>query len=65
MTRASRNVNATAATLIVEPPEDIGKWDVWPGCAAAFIRCHPHADVGDEVEPKHEALTGLFGLIPH
>jgi putative SOS response-associated peptidase YedK len=49
----------------VEPPEDIGKWDVWPGYAATFIRRHPHADVGDEAVPKHEALTGLFGLIPH
>ncbi len=49
----------------VEPPEDIGKWDVWPGYAATFIRSHPQADVGDEAVPKREALTGLFGLIPH
>ncbi len=49
----------------VEPPEDLGKWDVWPGYAATFIRSHPQADVGDEAVPKREALTGLFGLIPH
>jgi putative SOS response-associated peptidase YedK len=49
----------------VEPPEDIGKWDVWPGFAATFIRRHPQADVGDEAVPKREAITGLFGLIPH
>src|SRR5665647_3489633 len=49
----------------VEPPDDPGKIDLWPGYLGAFIRRHPHADVGDEAVPPREALTGLFGLVPH
>ena len=49
----------------VPPPDDLGKYAVWPGYAASFIRRHPHADVGDEAVPQLEALSGVFGLIPH
>lgn len=49
----------------VEPPGDPYKLDVWPGYLGAFIRRHPHADVGDEAVPQREALTGMFGLVPH
>lgn len=49
----------------VEPPADMGKLDLWPGYAGSFIRRHPRADVGDEAVPAYEALTGLFGLVPH
>ena len=49
----------------VEPPEDLGKHDLWPGYAGFFIRKHPHADVNDEAVPTREALNGLFGLVPH
>src|SRR5450756_2082919 len=49
----------------VEPPSDLGKADLWPGYLGTFIRRHPHADVGDEAVPPREALTGLFGLVPH
>ena len=49
----------------VEPPIDPGMRDLWPAYMGAFIRRHPHADVGDEAVPDSEALTGLFGLIPH
>ena len=49
----------------VEPPADLYKFDVWPGYVGAFIRRHPHADVGDEAVPEREALTGLYGLVPH
>lgn len=49
----------------VEPPQDIGKTDLWPGYAGPFIRRHPHAEVGDEAVPPREALHGLFGLVPH
>lgn len=45
----------------VEPPADIYKFDLWPGYLGAFIRRHPHPDAG----PASEALTGLFGLLPH
>ena len=49
----------------VEPPADLGKYDLWPGYNGSFIRRHPQADVGDEAVPESEALTGLFGLVPH
>ena len=46
-------------------PPDPGREDLWPGYAGSFIRCHPMAAVGDEAVPPMEALTGLFGLVPH
>ena len=49
----------------VEPPVEPGKSDLWPGYLGSFIRRHPHAEVGDEAVPPREALTGLFGLVPH
>jgi len=49
----------------VLPPPQPGKHDLWPGYLGSFIRRHPHADVGDEAVPAHEALNGLFGLVPH
>ena len=49
----------------VVPPADPGKLDVWPGYAATFIRRPREVDVGDEVVPDREALSGVFGLIPH
>jgi putative SOS response-associated peptidase YedK len=39
--------------------------DVWPIYEAPFVRRHPNADVGDEAVPEREALTGLFGMVPH
>ena len=46
------------------PPEGV-KADLWPSYVGAFVRAHPHADVGDDAVPKTEALAGLFGLVPH
>ena len=46
-------------------PAEPGKVDLWPGYLGSFIRSHPHAEVGDEAVPQREALTGLFGLVPH
>ena len=49
----------------VEPPNDLGKFDVWPMYAASFIRRPREADAGYEAVPEREALPGQFGLIPH
>ena len=49
----------------VEPPVEPGKWDLWPGYLGGFVRRHPHVEVGDEAVPEREALTGLYGLVPH
>ena len=49
----------------VEPPDDLGKFDVWPMYAASFIRRPREADAGDEAVPKREAVSGQFGLIPY
>lgn len=51
----------------VEPPDDLGKFDVWPGYRASFIRrpAEAEADTGDEAVPERQALPGQFGLVPH
>lgn len=49
----------------VEPPDDLGRFNVWPGYPACFIRRHPHTDAGDEAVPEREACVGLYGLVPH
>ncbi len=49
----------------VEPPQEPGKDDMWPGYVGSFVRRHPFLDVGDEAVPEREALAGLFGLVPH
>lgn len=49
----------------VDPPDDLGKYDVWPGYAASFIRRPKEADAGDDAVPARESVSGQFGLIPH
>ena len=49
----------------VEPPAEPGKVDLWPGYMGSFIRRHAYADVGDESVPATEAISGMFGLVPH
>jgi putative SOS response-associated peptidase YedK len=49
----------------VYPPDDLGRYDVWPGYPATFIRRPPEADSGDDSVPPRQAMTGLFGLVPH
>ena len=49
----------------VAAPAEPGREDLWPGYVGSFLRRHPLADVGDEAVPALEALTGLFGLVPH
>ena len=49
----------------VAAPPDPGREDLWPGYAGSFIRRHPMAHTSDEAVPPMEALTGLFGLVPH
>lgn len=47
------------------PPEADGAQDVWPGYHSLLIRRPRHADVGDDAVPDREALSGVFGLLPH
>ena len=49
----------------VLPPSDPGLTDLWPGYRGTFLRRHRHADVGDDAVSPREALTGIFGLMPH
>lgn len=49
----------------VDAPESMEKADLWPQSMGTFIRRHPHADVGDEAVPAREAVTAMFGLVPH
>jgi putative SOS response-associated peptidase YedK len=48
----------------IDLPNELARRDVWPGYLSAFLRRHPHADVGDEAVPPREGLLGSFGLIP-
>lgn len=47
----------------IDPPDDLGRYDVWPMYHSVFIRRHPLADVGDDAVPEREALLGNFGMI--
>ena len=52
----------------VAPPAELGKFDIWPGYTASFIRRPRRADAdgaGNDMLTGREALTGQFGLIPH
>ena len=49
----------------VYPPDDLGRYDVWPGYPATFIRRPVEANSGDDAVPEREALTGRFGLVAH
>ncbi len=51
--------------FLVEPPANMGKADMWPGYVGTFIRAHPQASLGDESVPARQAVSGLFGLVPH
>ena len=48
-----------------EPPVDPGKHDLWPGYVGSFIRRHTYAGLDDEAVPEREALSGMFGMVPH
>ena len=39
--------------------------DVWPGYASLFIRRPKAWAAGDDAVPGHEAMAGVFGMIPH
>ena len=49
----------------VAPPEDSGKYDVWPGTHGLMLRRAQALDSGDASMPPLEALSAVFGLIPH
>lgn len=49
----------------VYPPDDSGKYDMWPGYSGVMLRRPRAADSGDEAVPEMETLAGLFGLLPH
>ncbi|WP_066707429.1 SOS response-associated peptidase [Curvibacter delicatus] len=63
--QAPANPNIYKSAFDVEPPSNLGRQDVWPSYSAGFIRRHPHTEVGDDAVPDREALTGLFGMVPH
>ncbi|MEO7954832.1 MAG: SOS response-associated peptidase family protein [Polaromonas sp.] len=48
----------------VESPPDV-KADVWPGYASIFIRRSRESASGDAAAFAREAMSGVFGMIPH
>lgn len=49
----------------VHPPDPEGKYDMWPGYTGVMVRRPRAADAGDDAVPPVEAVSGLFGLLPH
>jgi len=49
----------------VGPPDPDGKSDMWPGYAGVMVRRSREAAGGDDAVPPLEAVTGMFGLLPH
>ena len=49
----------------VYPPDDSGKFDMWPGYSGVMLRRPRVADSSDVAVPAMEALLGQFGLLPH
>lgn len=49
----------------VYPPDPEGKYDMWPGYTGVMVRRPREHDIGDTAVPPLEAVTGLFGLLPH
>lgn len=49
----------------VELPGDAGKVDVWPGTHGPMLRRPRSRGTGDAAVPDIEALSAVFGLIPH
>ena len=43
----------------------MGKYDVWPGYPATFIRKASKGNLHNGTSIQREVLTGLFGLVPH
>jgi putative SOS response-associated peptidase YedK len=60
-----RDAQVLRKVFQVEPPADLGKTDLWPGCPGLLIRRPREKDSGDDAVPDREALPGLFGLVPH
>jgi putative SOS response-associated peptidase YedK len=49
----------------VYPPDPEGKYDMWPGYTGVMVRRPRERDSGDDAVAAVEAVTGLFGLLPH
>ena len=45
----------------VYPPEEAGRVELWPGYSGLMLRLAPGAGKAEGIE----ALTGVFGLLPH
>jgi putative SOS response-associated peptidase YedK len=63
--QAVKEAERYARAFGVPPPLESGKHDLWPGYMGSFLRRHPHADVGDDAVAPMEAVSGMFGLVPH
>ncbi len=49
----------------VYPPDDSGKYDMWPGYTGLMVRRPRSTDAHDDAVPAIEVVPGLFGLLPH
>lgn len=64
--QALRDAENYRKAFNVEPPQEQGKLDMWPGYRGVFIRRPKEAGAGDEAVPAREAIgNSVFGLLPH
>lgn len=49
----------------IYPPDESGKYDLWPGYTGLLIRRPRAADSADDAVPALEAVPAMFGLLPH
>lgn len=49
----------------VAPPDDPGRYDLWPGYLGSFVRRNRLDGANEDTVPRLEVLNGLFGLVPH
>ena len=62
--QAPQDRKSFASHFKVDPTEDMGKYDVWPGYPATFIRKASKGNLHNGTSIQREVLTGLFGLVP-
>lgn len=64
--QAIQNAENYRKAFDVEPPQEAGKIDMWPGYRGVFIRRPKEAGTGDDAVPPREAIgASVFGLLPH
>lgn len=63
--QATRDRDRFTQCFGLAPPQDTGKYDVWPGGHGLMVRATPAGSAAGTAAPPLEAMAAVFGLIPH